>query len=84
MEGGWRMTNAGREMIMWERSCVCEGVREAERWTDRIQERENRWMRQEGWREGGSPQRHGGEGLTDSSAADGLPQQLSAASPVCG
>ena len=51
---------------------------------DRLNPGEGEWMDEAGGMgRGGSPQRHGQEGLTDSSAADGLPQQLSAASPVC-
>lgn len=48
-----------------------------------MQERQELMDEGGGMGERGSPQRHGEEGLIDSSASDGLPQQLSAALPVC-
>lgn len=56
---------------------------ERQLWTDRRQERQKLMDEGGGMGERGSPQRHGEEGLIDSSASDGLPQQLSAALPIC-
>lgn len=57
VEKGWRMTNAHREMIMWER--VCDRVRGE----DRLNTGEGEYMVERGGR-------RGEEGLTDSSASD--------------